>query len=58
MQSFQNPVFTVYNTGVKSKKTEKKSNFEVNLEDIRFNNAIVQINKPDGNRLLSAGTLI
>ncbi|WP_185288300.1 hypothetical protein [Chryseobacterium lactis] len=54
---FQNPVFTVYNTGAKSKKTEKKSNFEVNLEDIRFNNAIVQINKPDGNRLLSAGNL-
>lgn len=54
---FQNPVFTVYNTGVKSKKAEKKSNFEVNLENIKLSNAAVQINKPDGNRLLSAGNL-
>ena len=54
---FQNPVLTVYNTGVKAKKTEKKSNFEVNLEKIKLNNAVVQINKPDGNRLLTAGNL-
>lgn len=54
---FQNPVFTVYNTGIKSKKAEKKSNFEVNLENIRLSNAAVHMNKPDGNRLLSAGNL-
>ncbi|KFF22610.1 hypothetical protein [Chryseobacterium sp. JM1] len=54
---FQNPVLTVYNTGVKPKKTEKKLNFEVNLEDIKFSNATVLINKPDGNRLLSAKAL-
>ncbi|CEJ67754.1 hypothetical protein BN1195_00030 [Chryseobacterium oranimense G311] len=54
---FQNPVLTVYNTGIKSPKTEKKINFEVNLEDIRLNNAAVIINKPDGTRLLSAKTL-
>ncbi|HCN50646.1 MAG TPA: hypothetical protein DIT10_16415 [Chryseobacterium sp.] len=54
---FQNPVFTVYNTGAKSKKTEKKSNFELNLENIRLSNAAVHMNKPDGNRLLSAGSL-
>lgn len=54
---FQNPVLTVYNTGEKAKKTEKKSNFEVNLENIKLNNAVVQINKPDGNRLLTAGNL-
>ncbi|MCT2563639.1 hypothetical protein [Chryseobacterium herbae] len=54
---FQNPVLTVYNTGVKPKKTEKKLNFEVNLEDIKLNNASILINKPDGSRLLSAKTL-
>ncbi|SFN90567.1 hypothetical protein SAMN05421594_4684 [Chryseobacterium oleae] len=54
---FQNPVLTVYNTGVKPKKAEKKLNFEVNLEDIKFSNAAVLINKPDGNRLLSAKAL-
>lgn len=54
---FQNPVLTVYNTGVQPKKAEKKLNFEVNLEDIKLNNASVLINKPDGTRLLSARTL-
>lgn len=55
---FQNPVFTVYNTGVKKAKKEKKaSDFEVNLENIKLKNAVAQINKPDGNKLLSAGNL-
>ncbi|MBV8327203.1 hypothetical protein [Chryseobacterium sp.] len=54
---FQNPIFTVYNTGVKTKKEAKKSNFEVNLENIKCNNAVVKINKPDGNNLLSAENL-
>lgn len=55
---FQNPVFTVYNTGVKNKRKEKKgSNFEINLENIKLTNAVAQINKADGNRLLSAGNL-
>lgn len=54
---FQNPVLTVYNTGVQAKKGEKKLNFEVNLEDIKLTNASVLINKPDGNRLLSAKSL-
>ncbi|WP_426476456.1 hypothetical protein ACP3T3_14025 [Chryseobacterium sp. CBSDS_008] len=53
----QNPAFTVYNTGVKEKKNEKKSNFEVDLKNIKLNNGVVQINKPDGNKLLSAGNL-
>lgn len=51
---FKNPVLTVYNTGIKAKKAEKKSDFEVNLENVKLDNAIVYINKPDGNRLLSA----
>lgn len=54
---FQNPVLTIYNTGIKAKKSEKKSDFEVNLENIKLNNAVVQINKPDGNKWLSAGNL-
>ncbi|KMQ66716.1 hypothetical protein ACM46_04200 [Chryseobacterium angstadtii] len=54
---FQNPVLTVYNTGVKPKKADKKLNFEVNLENIKLINAGVQINKPDGSTLLSAKTL-
>lgn len=54
---FQNPAFTVYKTGIKAKKNEKKSNFEVDLKNIKLNNAVVQINKPDGNKLLSVGNL-
>ncbi|WET47911.1 hypothetical protein PYS58_15170 [Chryseobacterium indologenes] len=56
--AFQNPIVTVYNTGVKKTKNAKKtSDFEVNLQNIKFINAIAQINKPDGNSLLSAGNL-
>lgn len=52
----QNPILTVYNTGVKKTKKEKKTtDFEVNLENIKLKNAVAQINKPDGNKLLSAG---
>lgn len=54
---FQNPVLVVHNTGVQPKKSEKKLNFEVNLDGVKLNNASVQINKPDGNRLLYAQTL-
>lgn len=54
---FENPVLTVYNTGVKTKKAEKKTNFEVDLKNIKLNNAIVKITKTDGNNLLSVGNL-
>lgn len=55
---FQSPVFTVYTTGVKkAEKEKKKSDFEVNLENIKLKNAVAQINKADGSRLLSAGNL-
>lgn len=54
---FQNPVLTIYKTGVKSVRTEKKNNFDVNLENIKLNNAVVKMNKPDGNQLLSADHL-
>ncbi|CAI8860014.1 hypothetical protein [Chryseobacterium sp. IT-36CA2] len=54
---FQNPAFTIYNTGIKSKKKEKKSDFEIDLKSFKLNNAVVQINKPDGNKLLAVGAL-
>jgi len=54
---FQNPVLVVHNTGVQPKKSEKKLNFEVNLDGVKLNNASVQINKPDGNKLLYAQSL-
>ncbi|KFF28419.1 hypothetical protein [Chryseobacterium vrystaatense] len=54
---FQNPVFKVYNAGVKPKKTDKKLNFELNLENIKFNNAAVLVTQPNGSRLISANTL-
>lgn len=54
---FQNPAFTVYKTGVEAKKNEKKSDFEIDLKSFKLNNAVVQINKPDGNKLLSVGAL-
>ncbi|MDR6373295.1 hypothetical protein J2795_004637 [Chryseobacterium bernardetii] len=55
---FRNPVLKVYNTGIKPKKTEKKSNFEVDLKNVKLNNAIVKVTKPDGNNLLSVGNLM
>lgn len=54
---FRNPVLNIYNTGVKAKKTERKSNFEVDLQNIKLNNAIVKVTKPDGNNFLSVGNL-
>lgn len=55
---FQNPVFTIHNTGVKNaEKEKKKSDFEIDLENVKLKNAVARINKADGSRLLSAGNL-
>ncbi|UTX47200.1 hypothetical protein [Chryseobacterium sp. MA9] len=54
---FQNPAFIIHKTGIKTKKDGKKSNFEVDLKNIKLNNAVVHVNKPDGNKLLSVGNL-
>lgn len=54
---FQNPTFTIYNTGVRAKKNDKKSNFELDLKSFKLNNAVVKVNKPDGNNFLSIGAL-
>lgn len=55
---FQNPFLKVYKTGfVASKKAEKKRNFELNLEDIKLNNAKIQIVKPNETDLFYAEDL-
>lgn len=55
---FQNPFLKIYKTGfVASKKTEKKRNFELNLDDIQLNHAKVQVIKPDETDLFFAEDL-
>ncbi|ROH96157.1 hypothetical protein [Chryseobacterium daecheongense] len=54
---FQNPVLSVYTTHAAVKKSDKPFSYEVNLDDIRLNNATVQILKPDGNKLFFARNL-
>ncbi|MEG1589763.1 MAG: hypothetical protein RR391_02700 [Chryseobacterium sp.] len=55
---FQNPFLKIYKTGfVASKKTEKKRNFELNLDDIQLNHAKVQVVKPDETDLFFAEDL-
>lgn len=49
---FQNPNVTIFTTGVKSQKSDRKRNADINLDNLKFNNAIIQINKPDGSKLL------
>ncbi|MBW7675239.1 hypothetical protein [Chryseobacterium chendengshani] len=52
--TFQNPDILVYTTNAIPDKLKKPFNFELNLDGIRLNNAKIQINKPDGEKLLSA----
>lgn len=54
---FQNPVLSIYTTHAAVKKSGKPFSYEVNLDDIRLNNATVQILKPDGNKLFFARNL-
>lgn len=55
---FQNPFLKVYKTGVPAiKKNEKKQNFELNLDDIKLNNAKIQIVKPNESDLFFAENL-
>ncbi|WP_404984598.1 hypothetical protein ACI513_13860 [Chryseobacterium sp. M5] len=55
---FQNPFIKVYKTGVSAvKKTEKKRNFELNLDDIQLNHAKVQVVKSDETDLFFAEDL-
>jgi len=52
--NFYDPDFLIYTTNAAPVKIKKPSDFELNLEDIRLNNAVVQIMKPDGKKLLYA----
>jgi hypothetical protein len=54
---FQLPNLLVFNTNAAPVKIEKPSDFELNLEDVRVNNATVRIVKPDGNNLFVAKSL-
>jgi gas vesicle protein len=54
---FQNPNLLVFNTNAVPVKVEKPLNFELNLEDVKLNNATIQIVKPDGSNLLFAKKL-
>ncbi len=51
---FYNPVLFVYTTSAVPIKAKKPFNLELNLQDIRLNNATVQVMKPDGSKLLYA----
>ncbi len=51
---FQNPNILVYTTNAVPDKVKKPINFELNLGDFRFNNALIEVKKPDGNKLLLA----
>ena len=54
---FQNPNLLVFNTNAVPVKVEKPLNFELNLEDVKLNNATIQVVKPDGSNLLFAKKL-
>ncbi|MEY8758117.1 hypothetical protein [Chryseobacterium tongliaoense] len=54
---FYNPSLLVYTTGAIVKKSDRPINYEVDLDDIKLNNATVEIMKPDGRHLLSAKKL-
>lgn len=53
--NFYDPDFLIYTTNATAVKIKKPSDLELNLEDIRLNNAVVQVMKPDGKKLLYAG---
>ncbi|GAA4163872.1 hypothetical protein GCM10022217_33500 [Chryseobacterium ginsenosidimutans] len=54
---FYNPNLLIYTTNAVPVKVKKPVNFELNLEDVKLNNATVQVMKPDGNKLLYAKNL-
>ena len=54
---FENPDLKMYTTTVKPSEKQKDFKYVVNLQDVFMNNAKVQILKPNGNKLFSAGNL-
>lgn len=51
---FQNPNILIYTTNAVPDKVKKPVNFELSLDDFKLNNALIQVNKPDGSKLLFA----
>lgn len=50
--TFYNPNLLIYTTSAVPVKAKKPSDFELNLENIKLNNATVQIMKPNGTKLM------
>ncbi len=55
--NFENPDLLIYNTNAVPLKSAKPLDFEMNLDDVKLNNATVHIIKPDGNKLFAAKSL-
>jgi hypothetical protein len=51
---FQNPDILVYTTNAIPDAVKKPLNFELNLDDFKLNNAVIQVNKADGKKMLFA----
>ncbi len=54
---FEKPELKMFTTNVSPEKKEKSFTYNVQLEDVFFNNAKIDIVKPNGNPLFSAGNL-
>lgn len=54
---FENPELKMFTTNVSPQKKDKSFTYDVQLEDVFFNNAKIDIVKPNGNPLFSAGNL-
>lgn len=54
---FENPELKMFTTNVSPQKKDRSFTYDVQLEDVFFNNAKIDIVKPNGNPLFSAGNL-
>ncbi|MBF8457873.1 hypothetical protein IV494_11860 [Kaistella sp. G5-32] len=54
---FENPDLKMFTTNVKPAEKQKSFKYDVNLEDVIFNNAKINIVNPNGSPLFSAGNL-
>ena len=54
---FENPELKMFTTNVSPQKKDKSFTYDVQLEDVFFNNAKINIVKSNGNPLFSAGNL-
>lgn len=52
--TFQNPNILIYTTDAVPDKVKKPTNFELNLGDFKLNHAVIQVNKPNGSKMLFA----